>query len=640
MRINLKVICLATLGLILSKAASTAARNCGHNGPRQRGDPNPDPNRSHKRNCCDTYVLLACPCPSCPARFGNSVYLQNHILEEHGDCRYARGEAFGERGSSIDAEEPCEYHRRMEMEDSDFEGEKSYSSGSEDPQDRFCKIGICHHKNHETPRYLALNTKALAAAIQRIHDNIPSPPRVQEHHHPQGTQQGGHPHDRPSTSRDITISRPCPPPATVRIYRRQGQQATATCSSGQVQTNQNTEGNFCYVETDLDSPNKGQLICIDLTNDNNPDVITVPSDDEDVIEVPPHDDSIEIIHQDDNSVIILDDLDQQQIQQPPEQGAGDETVVIPSDEEDEPISGNKGKGKGKGKSSYRTSSAATTGDAWKDHFHSSTTPGTGGFGQGIITNPAAVGGLVCQLIAASATSKHRHPRSLDDILHEPHLSGEAYWTALSEATEDMMAANPMAKQLPPSVTWSCEAIRPRPSQRVRDDLRCGPAWLTASGLPGECPPDNPEKHCCSPWGWCGTGRRYCSKPGSRDFADYSDKIRSDGKCGFDNYTPGHILAICDPVSDAPCCSNYGHCGGTSEHCLGTDFRKVKAFTKKTRADRFCGRPHRAPDSGFAICPDNECCSLFNFCGRGDRYCYRGTNFTSMSPQELEKFRFK
>ena len=55
--------------------------------------------------------------------------------------------------------------------------------------------------------------------------------------------------------------------------------------------------------------------------------------------------------------------------------------------------------------------------------------------------------------------------------------------------------------------------------------------------------------------------------------------RNDGRCGCDYPMPDFSgPGLCDFESDKPCCSRWGHCGGTHEYCeqLGCiDFRKSK-----------------------------------------------------------------
>ena len=48
--------------------------------------------------------------------------------------------------------------------------------------------------------------------------------------------------------------------------------------------------------------------------------------------------------------------------------------------------------------------------------------------------------------------------------------------------------------------------------------------------------------------------------------DENQKFRSDGKCGEGNPLPNGSPAQCNPSGKDFCCSKYGFCGGTDEHC--------------------------------------------------------------------------
>ena len=42
--------------------------------------------------------------------------------------------------------------------------------------------------------------------------------------------------------------------------------------------------------------------------------------------------------------------------------------------------------------------------------------------------------------------------------------------------------------------------------------------------------------------------------------------RGDGRCGIDAKNPLGETSECNPYSDAPCCSEFGWCGNTQNHC--------------------------------------------------------------------------
>ena len=54
-------------------------------------------------------------------------------------------------------------------------------------------------------------------------------------------------------------------------------------------------------------------------------------------------------------------------------------------------------------------------------------------------------------------------------------------------------------------------------------------------------------------------------------------IRSDRRCGPEYPLPDGSSAQCDPVSEFYCCSKWGYCGDTDQHCECPDcinYRKV------------------------------------------------------------------
>ena len=62
-----------------------------------------------------------------------------------------------------------------------------------------------------------------------------------------------------------------------------------------------------------------------------------------------------------------------------------------------------------------------------------------------------------------------------------------------------------------------------------------------------------------------------------------DVWRLDGRCGCNFPLPdGSGPATCDFESSDPCCSEYGYCGNTDEHCNypGIDYRKGENMTFK------------------------------------------------------------
>ena len=547
---------------------------CNHNGPPGPNDPTPDPHRSHHHQCCNPNVLLECPCPDCETLFENKEELKSHIIWNHAGCHYAL--AVYVRGDS--AEESCggDYDDRHVPDSSDSENdEESFSSGEENPQDRLCQLGICGHDKHKMPQWAHLNPKKLDKEIDKAVGKKLNPPSSDSDDAAPGSQI-----DRPSTSRDTRISIPCPP------------------------------------------------ICIDLTED---------TDSDDSIEFipPPHD----------NSIQIIDETNLNQIKPNPRGSKPTEICLVSTDEEEGTLKASNGKTYCLPKRKRKKQKSPSTSNPFETFSkqYSSSTQGPEGPGSNMMSSGAAIGGMICQLVVATS-SHQRHPRSVNNV-NQLTASGSDYWKLFSEQAEHLMTSSTLGQRMPSSVSWHCEALKPKPVKTWRDDFQCGGNWLTQSGDVAGCNPDDDSAHCCSAYNFCGSTKQHCHGPGSVDYRNYTTRIRkNDNFCGFGHLSPSGLVAICDPHGDKPCCSQYGRCGGEEKHCIdGTDFRKVSKFTESRRKDGLCGygpggQPYIAKDGKTAICSKSECCSLFNFCGEGPEYCWRGTNFTAMSEKELEKFR--
>jgi len=176
------------------------------------------------------------------------------------------------------------------------------------------------------------------------------------------------------------------------------------------------------------------------------------------------------------------------------------------------------------------------------------------------------------------------------------------------------------------------------TQPTASDQKCGPKNKNAKCPTGEC---------CSKYGYCGLTNAYCGTGCQSEFGRCNDshvttttttttpktqptnegKISTDGKCGANNGN-----TICP---NNQCCSKYGYCGDTDAYCgsgCQTNFGRCSAsqVTSKTTTttpktqptnegkistDGKCG-----PNNGNTICPNNECCSKYGYCGTSDAHC--------------------
>ena len=118
---------------------------------------------------------------------------------------------------------------------------------------------------------------------------------------------------------------------------------------------------------------------------------------------------------------------------------------------------------------------------------------------------------------------------------------------------------------------------------------CGPkSVLKVNGSDPTCNGDDPNAHCCSADGLCGSGPDYCQCKGCVDYRklwwDESDGPLKAGRCGRLAPKIQDEYPICDPWSSvAHCCGKWGLCGSgpLNCQCIGcVDFSKRPTFRWK------------------------------------------------------------
>ncbi|ORX80697.1 L domain-like protein [Anaeromyces robustus] len=88
--------------------------------------------------------------------------------------------------------------------------------------------------------------------------------------------------------------------------------------------------------------------------------------------------------------------------------------------------------------------------------------------------------------------------------------------------------------------------------------------------------------------------------------DEDNKINPHNECGKGK----------GKCAEGLCCSKYGYCGSSENHCLiskgcqsGYGFCKSNTISTNGR----CGRD-------YGICPNGKCCSKYGYCGNSEKYC--------------------
>ena len=128
----------------------------------------------------------------------------------------------------------------------------------------------------------------------------------------------------------------------------------------------------------------------------------------------------------------------------------------------------------------------------------------------------------------------------------------------------------------------------------RKDGRCGSNFKLSNGTAAQCDPES-QFPCCSEFGYCGATQEHCDCPNCIDYGNGKELLskdtsfetntlyRKDGRCGCDFKLSNGTAAQCDPESVFPCCSEFGYCGVTQEHCDCSnciDYRKGKELLPK------------------------------------------------------------
>jgi len=100
--------------------------------------------------------------------------------------------------------------------------------------------------------------------------------------------------------------------------------------------------------------------------------------------------------------------------------------------------------------------------------------------------------------------------------------------------------------------------------------------------------------CCSRFGWCGTSSEHC-----------------EGSCGNGSRGDG----VC---ASGECCSEWGWCGTSSAHCNPPPVPPPTPVAGPPPGQNggTCGNGSR----GDGICPSGECCSEWGWCGTSSAHC--------------------
>ncbi|TDZ49968.1 Lectin-B [Colletotrichum trifolii] len=133
----------------------------------------------------------------------------------------------------------------------------------------------------------------------------------------------------------------------------------------------------------------------------------------------------------------------------------------------------------------------------------------------------------------------------------------------------------------------------------------------------------PGSLCCSQYNWCGVTDAHCGAGCQRSFgrctgtSSGSSSITPNGVCGGTNqYT-------CSGGTFGNCCSQYGYCGNTDQHCLNGcqsafgDCSSITQGGKSVSTDGLCGGTKGQTCQGSTF---GDCCSEWGYCGSSSGHC--------------------
>ncbi|TQN66412.1 Lectin-B [Colletotrichum shisoi] len=134
----------------------------------------------------------------------------------------------------------------------------------------------------------------------------------------------------------------------------------------------------------------------------------------------------------------------------------------------------------------------------------------------------------------------------------------------------------------------------------------------------------PGSLCCSQYNWCGVTDAHCGAGCQSNFGrctiSSGNKITPDGSCGGTNaYT-------CTGGTFGNCCSRYGFCGNTDEHCLSGcnsqfgDCSSISVGGVPASLDGTCGGSKGTTCQGTSY---GNCCSQWGYCGSSADHCGTG-----------------
>ncbi|KAJ3233562.1 hypothetical protein HDU78_006366 [Chytriomyces hyalinus] len=135
--------------------------------------------------------------------------------------------------------------------------------------------------------------------------------------------------------------------------------------------------------------------------------------------------------------------------------------------------------------------------------------------------------------------------------------------------------------------------------------------------------------CCSPYGWCGSSPEHCGTGSEQQSSDnYAPDTSSSSSCGLGFVGNGK----CDDSS--LCCSPYGWCGSSPEHCTAGQSGNGVSENNDQPQQGSSDSQQGSCGLGFignGKCDDSSlCCSPYGWCGSSPEHC--GGNSAPVQPE--------
>ncbi|KAF2471824.1 uncharacterized protein BDR25DRAFT_342443 [Lindgomyces ingoldianus] len=244
--------------------------------------------------------------------------------------------------------------------------------------------------------------------------------------------------------------------------------------------------------------------------------------------------------------------------------------------------------------------------------------------------------------ASSSDSSSSIPASSSDIPSSTPASSSDIPSSTPASSSDIPSSTPASStDATPTSTSSFVSSTPTPSLVISPNGECGAAS-------GQTCLGSTFGNCCSAYGYCGATDIYCqaaegcqagfgdciqpSPVSSSALPTSTVKVSTDGQCGGAN-------GVCTGSGFGDCCSPYGWCGSSPDHCgagcqglFGTCNSSPSTLatvtgtapqptsTQKVSLDGSCGGTGGQTCLGSVF---GDCCSEYGYCGNTALYCSTG-----------------